>query len=93
MSESFPVVAVEWEDHACNTSWMTVEDHRKKSKTMTIVTIGLLIADDEDKVTVALSRTINGDDAGDCICIGKSMVTRMRVVGSVEKRTSDAKVP
>ncbi len=67
---------IEWVDSAFCQGWMN-RDNAKSHKESRIVTVGILLFEDDERVTVMQSLS-DKNDAGDGITIPKCSIKRMR---------------
>lgn len=71
----FPIVWIEWHDATSPTGWQTMAEAQALAPEH-VITVGFLISQNKDKVTIAAS--LSGNECGEIIVIPKSWVTQMR---------------
>ena len=71
------MVIVEWEDSAFAQGWMS-RDSVKTHSVSIIVSVGLLVAENDKQITIMQSDSVNTEQYGDGMTIPKSAITRIR---------------
>ena len=70
------LVMIEWVDSAFCQGWMS-KDNARNHRESRIVTSGILLAEDDERVTIMQSLS-DKDDAGDGITLPKCSIKRIR---------------
>ena len=66
---------IRWVDsHSAGGVWLDVQTLREEMQITVIETIGWVMHDEDDRLIVACSRSENGDQVGEVICIVKAAV-------------------
>lgn len=73
------VVLVEWLDSATKGGWRNVKDYRDNAKPAACRTVGYLLKDTGDHVTIVQSQG-NVDDCTDAMSIPKACITSTKVL-------------
>lgn len=73
------IVEIHWKDACGRGGWGSVQEYMQHS-TASVMTVGYLLKDESDQVTVCTSQGIDIDDVNQAISIPKAWVKSMKVL-------------
>lgn len=73
------VVEVSWFDANGRGAWGSVEEHLEH-KVAPIISIGYLLKEDKDQITIFMNQDAEAEDISQCIAIPRSWVAQIRVI-------------
>lgn len=73
----FPLVLIHWHDAYSPSGWQTLDDI-KKIKPELVITVGFIIEQSKDKLTIAAS--VSGNDFGEVITIPKKWIFKRKML-------------
>lgn len=76
--KEYKIIYVEWVDSSHNTGWQTAEAALKEDHLLDCKTVGFLIKETDDHLTVAQSSAVDPDQVDGVLTIPKVAITKRK---------------